>query len=148
MDVNDFAADADLFKKKLGVRGFDVRGASKRLLGLADSWASVGQAHLGGLIKITAIPEESRIDGDILGKKFSIQYAPLGLEGDGALEAAISIQDLITGKPIELGRFLVSAGGAILSVNGEELINSEQHEYDYKLLVAVASRVINAPSKA
>ena len=79
MDVNDFAADADLFKKKLGVRGFDVRGATKRLLGLADSWASVGQAHLGGLIKITAIPEESRIDGDILGKKFSIQYEPLGL---------------------------------------------------------------------
>lgn len=148
MDVNDFATDEDLFRKKIGVRRFDVNGATQSLLGLADLWSSVGREHLGGIISITAVPEDGRIDGDVLGKKFCIRYAPFGLEGEGCVEAALSIQDLVTGKPIELSRFLVSPKGAILTAAGEELINSEHPEYGYKALIAVASRVINATSKA
>jgi hypothetical protein len=148
MDVSDFATDEDRFRKKIGVRRFDVNSATQSLLGLADLWSSVGQEHLGGIISITVTPEDGRIDGDVLGKKFCIRYAPLGLEGEGSVEAALSIQDLVTGKPIELSRFLVSSKGAILTIAGEELINSEHRDYGYKALVAIASRVINAPSKA
>lgn len=148
MDVNDFATDEDLFKKKIGVRRFDVNGATKRLLEMADSWSAAGQKYLGGIISITAAPEDCRIDGDVLGKKFCIRYAPFGLEGEGSLEVAVSIQDLVTGEPVELSRFLVSSTGAILTSAGEELINAEHPEYSYKALVAITSRVINSPSKA
>jgi hypothetical protein len=148
MDVNDFATDAGHFRQKIGVRRFDVKGATQSLAYLADLWASLGKEHLGGIVSITAVPEDGRIDGDVLGKKFCIRYAPFGLEGQGSVEAALSIQDLVTGKPIELSRFLVSSKGTILTTTGEELINSEHHDYGYKALVAIANRVINAPSKA
>lgn len=148
MDVKDFDTDEDLFKKKIGVRRFDVNSATQWLLDLANSWSSVGKEHLGGIISITAEPEDCRIDGEVLRKKFCIRYVPFGLEGEGSIEAALSIQDLVTGKPIELSRFLVSSKGAILTITGEELINSEDNEYCYKVLVAIATRVINAPSKA
>ncbi|MQU27331.1 hypothetical protein GHO29_12625 [Pseudomonas helleri] len=148
MDVKDFATDEDRFKKKIGVRRFDVNSATQKLLSLADLWSSVAQENLGGLISITAAAEDARIDGEVLGKKFCIRYAPFGLEGEGTVEAALSIQDLVTGKSIELSRFLVSSKGAILTIAGEELINSEHSEYGYKVLVAIATRVINAPSKA
>lgn len=148
MDLNDFATDEDRFKKIIGVRRFDVNGAAKSLLDLAESWSSIGQKHLGGIISIAATPDEGRIDGDVLGKKFCIRYSPFGLEGVGSPEAAVSIQDLVTGEPIELSRFLVSSKGAILTLSGEELINAEHREYSYKTLVAITSRVINAPSKA
>ena len=148
MDVNDFATDVAEFKQKLGVRRFDLKGATRNLEYLVDLWASIGKDQLGEIVSITAVPEDGRIDGDVLGKKFCIRYAPLGLEGEGTVEAALSIQDLVTGKPVEISRFLVSSKGSILTTTGDELINSEHHDYGYKSLVAIASRVINAPSKA
>lgn len=148
MDVNDFAIDADHFRQKIGVRRFDVKGATQSIAYLADLWGTIGKDHLGGIVSITAVPEDGRIDGDVLGKKFCIRYAPFGLEGEGSIEAALSIQDLVTGKPIELSRFLVSSKGAILTTTGEELINSEHHNYGYRALVAITSRVINSSSKA
>ena len=148
MDFNDFATNEDLFRKKIGVRRFEVNSAIRSLLDLADSWSSIGKEFLGGLISITAEPDHDRIDGDVLGKKFCIRYSPFGLDGEGSIEAALSVQDLVTGEPIELSRFLVSSKGAILTITGEELINSEHREYVYKVLIAIAGRVINASSKS
>lgn len=148
MNHKDFEVDEDRFRKQVGVRRFDVNGATTKLLELIDQWKEVGQQYLDGTVSVTAVPVDSRIDGEVLGKKFSIRYAPFGLEGEGALEAALSIQDLVTGKAIELSRFLVSSTGTILSVEGDELIDLRYRDAPYKALVAVVSRVINAPSKA
>lgn len=147
MDIKDFETDVDGFRQKLGVRRFDVKGATQKLLELVDIWKSVGQEHLGGHIKFNATPDDSLIDGEVLGKKFQIRYAPIGLEGDGAIEASVILPDLISQKPFEISRFLVTPKGKILSMAGLELTDLDYHSSAYKALVALATRVIEAPSR-
>ncbi|HGY2298940.1 TPA: hypothetical protein ACNV18_003034 [Pseudomonas putida] len=147
MDIKDFETDVDGFRQKLGVRRFDAKGATQQLLEMVEIWASVGQEHLGGIIRVDATPEDSSIAGEVLGKKFQIRYAPIGLEGDGAIEASVTIQDLATQRPFEISRFLVTSRGKILSTDGLELNDLDYRDAAYKTLVALATRIIETPSK-
>jgi hypothetical protein len=101
----------------------------------------------GGAISIVAVPEENRLDGEVIGKKFSIRYSPLGREESGVIEAALALQDLVTGEPFEISRFLISQAG-FMSTEGEVLLNRDDQDFGYKTLVVVARRVMYSPSKA
>lgn len=148
MDIKDFETDVDSFRQKLGVRRFDAKGATQKLLDMVEIWASVSREHLGGIIRVDATPGDSSIDGEVLGKKFKIRYTSIGLEGDGAIEASVIIQDLATQRPFEISRFLVTSKGKILSSDGQELTDLDYRDSAYKALVALATRIIETPSKA
>ncbi|QNR42580.1 hypothetical protein [Pseudomonas syringae] len=146
MDKQDFSSSDSDFKLLIGTRRFDVESATSILLDMAGTWNQYGQELLGGIISICNVPEESRIDGEVLGKKFCLRYAGYGVEGRSALEVALTIRNLVTGENIELSTFFVSAEGLILSSDGEELLNLTYRDSGYKVLVAVVRRVMNASS--
>ena len=148
MDFNDFKFDENGFRQQLGVRRFDVKAAVTKLLEIAEHWKYIGQQHLGNIVSVSAVPEEGRIDGEVLGKQFSIRYVAFGLEGNGELEASLSIQDLATDKNIEIKRFLISKNGTFLSLDGQELISPEVPDSGYKMLIAVVRSVMTASSKS
>ena len=147
MDKTDFDFDTALFLKQLGVTKFAVRGATGQLLDLAEHWGQLGREFFGGAISIVAVPEENRLDGEVIGKKFSIRYSPLGRAESGVIEAALALQDLVTGEPFEISRFLISQAG-FMSTEGEVLLNRDDQDFGYKTLVVVARRVMYSPSKA
>lgn len=147
MDHNDFKFDADAFKKQIGVRRTDVNAATTKLLSYVAHWDEIGRDYLGGIVSVTAVPEDKRIDGDVLGKRFFIRYVAYGLEGAGNLEASLSIKDLVNGEAIEIKSFLVSRTGTFLSLDEQELLSLEDPEFAYKSLVAILRSVMTAPSK-
>lgn len=148
MDKVDFAEDFESFKREIGTRKFDVEEAVDSLLKLAARWDELGKRVLDGRISVSSLPEESRIEGEVLGKKFCIAYAPFGLSGDGALELALSIRDLVTGESVELNRFLLSSGGSIYALDGGLLLNMDYRDSAKQALIAITRRVLSAPSKS
>lgn len=147
MDHNDFRFDADAFRNEIGVRRIDVNAATKNLLAHAEYWNEVGRDYFNGIVSIATVPEEGRIDGDVLGKKFCIHYVAFGVKGSGALEASLAIKDLTTGEYLEIRRFLVSRSGSFLSLDGQELLSPEDPELGYNLLVVIVRSVLSTPSK-
>jgi len=147
VDFNDFKFEASALERQLGVRRIDFNAAVSKLLDAAEHWESIGQHHLGKIVSINAVREENRIDGQVLGKNFSIRYAAFGLEGEGILEASLSIQDLASGKNTEIRRFLISRNGTFLSLGGQELVSRDDPESAYKILLAIVQSVMTASSK-
>ncbi|WP_259641685.1 hypothetical protein [Pseudomonas syringae group genomosp. 3] len=148
MDKRDFPASVGDFKLLIGRRRFDVDGATSIFFDMTDLWAKLGQEFLGGVVSISKSPEDSRIDGEVLGKRFCLRYAGYGIEGESALEVVLTIPDLVAEQNIELSKFFISAEGSILSSDGERLLNLEHRDSGYRALVAVIRRVMDASSIA
>ncbi|MBF8669663.1 hypothetical protein IR012_10590 [Pseudomonas putida] len=146
MDNTDFDYDVDLFQKQLGVTKFAVKGAAEKLLGMVEHWSEVGSHHWGRSLVVSADPVNGCINGEIVGKKFVIRYEPLGYEGNGVIEAVVVINDLVSGEPMEVSRFLMKSDGSILSAAGDVLMAREHPEWSYRTLVAIVRRVLNARS--
>lgn len=143
MEKKDFEFDADQFQKELGVTKFAVKGAMAKLDRMIEHWIDLGANYLGKGASFNAVPNESRVDGEVLGKKFSIHYSPLSKDANGVLEVGISAQHLVTGKPFVVSQFLIKPDGAILTLSGEELLNRDDSEWSYKMMVAVLRRVLS-----
>ncbi|WP_032644269.1 hypothetical protein, partial [Pseudomonas syringae group genomosp. 3] len=109
---------------------------------LAEHWETLGRERLAGIVSISSDAGENKIYGDVLGKKFSLRYAAFAMEGDGALEAVLTTQDLVTGKDVELSRFLVSGEGDILSMSGEKILEIEYRDTPLKSLFAIVKYVM------
>lgn len=146
MDKTDFDYDVDLFHKQLGVTKFAVKGAVEKLVGMVEHWNEVGRDHWGKSLAVSADPENNCINGEFIGKKFVIRYAPLGKDGNGVIEAVVLIHDLISNKPVEVSRFMVKPDGSILSSGGDVLIGREHMEWSYRTLVVICRLVLNSSS--
>lgn len=148
MNATDFDFDVLGFRQRLGARKFDVQSAQDYINELGRRWAEPGQGHFKDVVSVTFNTVESRFEGDVLGRKFTINYTPIGSEGEGVIEAVLCTQDLINGQPIAIASFLVTARGCILSMDGKKHLDLDDRGADLKLLAAVAKRVINASSRA
>lgn len=146
MELKDFDVDVLAFRQQLGVRRFDVRSAIDHLQSLASSWSVLSTEHLGGIVTVSIDLEASRLDGDVLGKKFSIVYSAIGLVGDCTVEAVVMIPQLVTGESTVLSRFQLTRKGLVFDVAGKQLIDLDKQGNDLVLLVAVLNRVLNASS--
>ncbi|MDF2797018.1 MAG: hypothetical protein K0S85_4771 [Pseudomonas orientalis] len=146
MNKSDFEFDADLFKKEFGVTKFAMKGALEKFLELVRYCEEISQDFLGGAVSFIATPEKNRVDGEIIGKKFSILYAGLAQNRVAVVEAVVTIQELLTGRPVEVCRFLLLPDGSIASNDGEKLIDGQESDYTYRILVAIARRVMYASS--
>lgn len=146
MDKKDFVLDADQFPRELGMTKFAVKGARDKLDRMLEHWIDLGVNYLGNSASFNALPDDSRIDGEVLGKKFSIHYSPLSKDANGVLEVVISTRHIVTGKLLIVSQFLIKPDGAIITLNGEELLNRDDSEWSYKMIVAVLRRVLSTPA--
>ncbi|WP_054060104.1 hypothetical protein [Pseudomonas asplenii] len=146
MDKTDFDYDANLFQKQLGVTKYSVKSAIGKFVGMVEHWSELGSGYWGDSLLVSADPANNCINGELVGKKFVVRYAPLEKDGKGVIEAVVLIHDLVSSKPVEVSRFMVKSDGSILSTAGDVLIGSEQSEWSYKTLVAICRRVLNSSS--
>lgn len=146
MKKSDFEYDANLFREEMASADFAAKYAAGKLLAMFDHWRQLGERYLDGAVLISPASGESRIDGEVMGKKFSVRYQADLRTGSGMVEAAVCTSSLISVEPIEVVRFLVDQNGTILSVTGEELVNQDHPQASYVTFAAIIRRVLNASS--
>ncbi|MBV4530969.1 hypothetical protein HU719_006065 [Pseudomonas sp. SWRI107] len=148
MNATDFDLDVLGFRQRLAARKFDVQSAQDYINELGKRWAESAQSYFKDVVSVTLNAGESRFEGDVLGRKFSIHYAPIGSEGEGVIEAVLCTRDLINGQPIAIASFFVTARGCIFSMDGKKHLDLADRGADLTLLATIAKRVINASSRA
>lgn len=87
------------------------------------------------------------MSGAILGKRFQIDFAAISSEGLGLVEAVISTPSITDQSPVEIGRFMVSPEGDIISMENEILLSGEDASQSNALLISIASKVMQAQLK-
>ncbi|WP_339505198.1 hypothetical protein [Pseudomonas sp. RL_105y_Pfl2_101] len=147
MNKTDFEYDADLFANKIGKTRWAVKGAQTRLLERVEHWEELGNQFLGGAISVSSLAGQNRIDGQVLGKKFAIQYGPLGREENGVLEAVLLIYSLVAGEPVVISRFLVAPDGSILAASGDLIIDGNAPSFSFRFMIAIVNRVLNTSAR-
>lgn len=144
MEKEDFVYEADQFANELGRLRFAVRHATAKFDRMIEDWIDLGVNFLNNATSFQVVPDQSRIDGDVLGKKFSIHYALLSKDANGVLEVAICAQYLGTETTFTISQFLIKSDGSILDRSGEELIGRNDSDWSYRMLVAVLRKVLSA----
>lgn len=146
MHKTDFEYDYNLFKNHLFKAQYVFQRVTTKIHELAAHWDELGRQFLDGKINTEVSADGRVIDGDVLGKKFRINFAPILKDEKGYMEAAISVPDLVTGEHFEISRFLVSSSGLIFSTEGEDLQDPNDPQVGFQALAAIALRVIQTSS--
>lgn len=147
MNKTDFEYDADLFANKVAKTRWALKGAQTNLLERIEHWEELGKQFLGGAISVSALAGDNRVEGQVLGKKFSIHYGPLGRDENGVLEAVLLIYSLGKGDPVVIDRFLFAPNGSILAADGELIIDGNSPSFSFRLMIAIANRVLNTSAE-
>lgn len=147
MDKLDFEYDADRFLRALLMSAGGYKRAKENLVEIASHWKELGAQMLQGNLTVDLSSSGDSIAGEVMGKKFVISFLPYVEEEKGYLEAILSTPNLVSGDQVEIGRFILAANGAVLSSGKEELLSWDDGYLNYRLLVAVARRVLSAKAQ-
>jgi hypothetical protein len=131
-DPHEFSGFFDQVKR-------DVDSASGQIVERMLHWNSLSKIHFHDSLSLEFGPG-GRLDGVALGKQFWLYRQPIAIGGKGFLEvvvAANGISDLQT----EVGRFLIGRDGAVVSKDGETLIDANDTALSYKLLSGILRSV-------
>ncbi|EJZ58509.1 hypothetical protein I1A_002837 [Pseudomonas fluorescens R124] len=138
----DFTRDPENFINYIAQVKRDWTRASSEFLGLVDHWQDLSLNHFAGMTAISA--KERSIEGEVLGKQFSIELSPISVDKAGFAEAVLFLHKNGAAKS-ELGRFNVRRDGSIFNSDGSLLLDSDISGYSYRIFSTVLHAVIEAP---
>ncbi|NNA56361.1 hypothetical protein [Pseudomonas koreensis] len=138
----DFTRDPENFINYIAQVKRDWTRASSEFLGLVDHWQDLSLNHFAGMTAISA--KERSIEGEVLGKQFSIELSPISVDKAGFAEAVLFLHKNGVAKS-ELGRFNVRRDGSIFNSDGSLLLDSDINGYSYRIFSTVLHAVIEAP---
>ncbi|RON05184.1 hypothetical protein [Pseudomonas brassicacearum] len=139
----DFTRDPNDFLSYIATVKRDWTRASSEFLGLVEHWQDLSMNSFAGMTAVAA--KERSIEGEVLGKQFSIELSPISLDKAGLAEAVLFLRQ-IGGSKSELGRFSVRRDGAIFGGDGSILVDPQDNHYSYKIFTTVLQTVVEAPA--
>ena len=142
MKSSDFEYDLHRFQRALVMSAGGCKRAKEHLIQNAVHWQGISSDELKGNISVHVADTGDLITGEVLGRKFTIDLLPFVDEEKGYIEAVITTPSLRGSDHTEAGRFLVAANGSILTSDKEELLSWDDDFQSYRLLIAVARRVL------
>jgi hypothetical protein len=145
VDKKDFEYDNHQFQRALVMSAGGYQRAKECLLENVDHWKRLGPEMLRGFFSVALGESGELITGEVLGRKFNIHLSPLVDDQKGYAEAVVSTRSLSGNTLNECCRFLVAANGAILNADKEELLAWDDDAQSYRLLIAIARRVLSSP---
>ncbi|WP_460318076.1 hypothetical protein [Pseudomonas ogarae] len=145
MDNKDFEYDNNRFQRALVMSAGGYQRAKECLLENVDHWKRLGPEMLRGFFSVAVGESDELIGGEVLGRKFNIHLSPLVDDQKGYAEAVVSTRNLSGNELNECCRFLVAANGSILNADKEELLAWDDDARSYRLLIAIARRVLSSP---
>lgn len=138
----DFTQDPQNFLRNISAVKRDWTHASSKFLSHVGHWQKLSKHHFIGMTSISA--DERSIQGEVLGKQFSIDLNPISSDKTGLAEAVLFLCQ--SGERSQLGRFNVRRDGAILSSDGSVLVSPQEDRYSYKIFATILQAVIDAPT--
>lgn len=148
MDKSDFEFSFDRFNSLLSRNGRDLIVARQRLLNTISHWPTFTQSMLGGNATVSIDDETKNVKGVVLGKEFDISFGVVGTDEGCKVEAILELSSTRSGQATEIGRFFFTPGGAVLSSDGEVVLQDEEEYQSYNLLCAVLRKVLASPQLA
>lgn len=147
MNSSDFEYDHHRFQRAIVMSAGGYKRAKECLVQNFANWQEIGAETLRGNFSINVGESGDLITGEILGRKFNVHLSPFIEDEKGYAEMMVSTPNLLGGDLIECCRFLVAANGSVLSSDKEELLAWDDGYQSYRLLVAVARRVLSTPAQ-
>lgn len=147
MKKSDLEYETDEFKTLIARTAYSYKRATDRYLELVDTWKSFSPDLFGGEVSLEIELKQPQVSGIVIGKKFNIRSSLFISNQAVYLRAAITVRDDLIDNESEIGSFLISSNGSVHSVDGELLIDRNQHMIEYSLLVAVLRRVLGLTAK-
>ncbi|AEJ11849.1 MULTISPECIES: hypothetical protein [Pseudomonas] len=145
MNNCDFEDDLESFSEKFKRHAESSEAALRKLWAIFDRWPAFADNALEGKADLSLGTLGDRVSGNVLGKRFQIDFAAVSSEGLGLVEAVISVSSVKDASPVEVGRFLTSPEGDIISTENEILLTSDNAAQSSALLIAVVNKVMQAP---
>ncbi|WP_415769974.1 hypothetical protein [Pseudomonas sp. LB3P38] len=139
----DFTRDPNNFLRYIATVKRDWTHASAEFLGLVEHWQKLSINHFIGMTSVAA--KERSIEGEVLGKQFSIELNPISLDKAGLVEAVLFLCQ-VGGSKSQIGRFSIRRDGAIVSSDGSVLVNPQDDRYSYQIFATILQAVIEAPT--
>lgn len=139
----DFTHDPNDFLSYIATVKREWTRASSNFLGLVEHWQDLSMNNFAGISSVAA--KEHSVEGEVLGKQFTIDLSPISQDRTGLAEAVLFLRQ-IGGSKSELGRFRIRRDGAILSTGGETLLEPEDNHYSYRIFTTVLRAVVEAPA--
>ena len=141
----DFTHDPNEFVGYLASVKRDWTRASKNFLELVEHWQEVSKVHFENLVDVKRATEGNSIEGEVLGKLFSIELSPISQDKVGYAEAVLSTHK-IGGARSEIGRFYIHRDGSILGTDGAALVDPQDNLFSYKIFTSIVRAVVEAPA--
>jgi len=146
VNKSDFAFDTDRYENVIAKYDRGLQSARSRLNELLNLWPEFVQDYFKNRAVINIQDSDHRVTGSILGKEFTLEFGSLVDLDDSYIEAVLWVPAMGTGKAVELGRFLFTVKGAVLSTSKEELLGWEDEHQYFNLLVTIFRKVLSTPA--
>lgn len=146
MNKSDFAFDTNRYENVIAKYDRGLQSARRRLNDLLNLWPEFVRDYFQNRAVINIEDSARRVTGSILGKEFTIEFGSVVDPEDSFIEAVLWVPAVGTGKAVELGRFLFTVKGAVLSADKEELLGWEDEHQYFNLLAAIFRKVLSTPA--
>ncbi|WP_313644894.1 hypothetical protein [Pseudomonas sp.] len=139
----NFNLNFDQFVSDLGLAHRDCENSRENILGQTSRWQKFADARFEGLARFSQASDRSAIDGEIIGKKFSLELLQ-EINGHAGIIEAVVIQPRLGGGVAELGRFKVNKQGDVIDDAGNVVIDLYEDKGSCALMLAVLNLVIES----
>ena len=146
MEKLDFEFDMERTEREL-LRGQNgLQSASVRLWEAIEDWPGLVQNYYSKVATIDISRDSEKLTGTVLGKSFSLAFGVVSEAGTGHVEVILWVPTLLSNEKVELGRFLVTPYGDVLTKEKEQLLGRQDEFLSYKLLTSILRKVAATPA--
>ena len=149
MDKSDFDYNQQNFEREIirASKGFSV--ARDHFLQNVNHWKELASDDiLLDPASFDIINDKRTVVGNFIGRRFTIHIVPRLTLRENYAEVIVFIDHLTSDEKTEVSRFLVSPSGSIHDVNEEPLLNWDDSYFSYRLVIAIAHRVLGREAAA
>ena len=146
VNKSDFAFDTDRYENLVAKYDRGLQSARRHLNDLLNQWPELVREYFPNRAVINVDDLVHRVTGSILGKEFTLEFGALVDPEDSFIEAVLWVPAVGSGKAVELGRFLFTVKGTVLSAEKDELLSWEDEHQYFNLLAAIYRKVLSTPA--
>jgi hypothetical protein len=140
----DFEQDPDVFPSYLGMVKRDWAKAVENFVELATHWEQLSGDFFPG-VSVKRADDGCSLEGDVVGKRFSVEIKPLAFEKACFAEALVFVKFSDEIK-VEAARFLLNRRGFVVDSEGAVQVDTEDGEGSARIFASVIRTVIQLPT--
>ncbi|WP_028698337.1 MULTISPECIES: hypothetical protein [Pseudomonas putida group] len=146
MKNSDFEFEMERVEHELARSQKGIQSASTHLWEAFEQWPDFVTNHFSKVATIVVDQASQDISGTVLGKGFNLELEAVAGAGTGHVEVILWVPTIHSNEKVELGRFLMSPHGDVLTAQNEQLLAWQDEYVSYKLLASILRKVAANPA--